>query len=45
MLKGVCVYVTHTSNTRVCTSTQEVKDQDGVEVNSMIDLVLVEKDM
>ena len=36
---------THTSNTRICISTQGPRGQDEVEVKSMIYLVLVRKDM
>ena len=41
-VRGGCVWVTHTSNTTACRSTQGGQDQ--VEVKSMIDLVLVKKD-
>ena len=37
------LWVTRTLSTRVCTSV--ARGQDGVEINSMIDLVLVKKDM
>ena len=39
VLKGGCVWVTHTLNTRV------VRSQEGVTVKSMIDLGLVKKDI
>ena len=45
VLQWGCVWVTHTLNTRICISTQGCKGQDGVEVKSMIDLVLVKKEM
>ena len=45
VLKGDCMWVTHTSCTRVCINTQEWQGQDEVEVKSMIDIVLVKKDM
>ena len=38
--KGNSVLVTHISSTKVCISTEE-----GVEIKSMIDLVLVKRDM
>ena len=41
--KGDCVWVTHILSTEVCISIQEW--QEGVEVKSMIDLVLVKRDM
>ena len=39
MLKGECVWVTHTWSTRVASG------QDRVEVKSITDLALVKKDM
>ena len=39
VLKGACVWVTHTSSTWVA------RGQDGVKVKSMIYLVLVKRDM
>ena len=43
-----CMWVTHTSNTRVCISHKYIRvtrGQDGVVLKSMIDLVLVKKNM
>ena len=45
VLKGGCVWVTHTSNTSFHKYTRVARGQYGVEVKSLIDLVLVEKDM
>ena len=44
VLKGGCVWVTHTLNIRICISTQKWQE-DRVEVKSMIDLVLVKRNM
>ena len=44
-MKGGCVWVTCTLNTRVTLITRVARDQDELEVKSMIDLVLVKKDM
>ena len=43
VMKGGCVWVTYTLNTRICI--RVARGQDGVEVKSMKDLVLVKKDM
>ena len=46
MQKGDYVSVTHILSTEVCIShTKVTRGQDGVEIKSMIDLVLVKKDM
>ena len=44
MLKGGCLWVTHTSNTKLHKYTRVAKGQDGVEEKSIIERVLV-KDM
>ena len=43
--KGDSVWVTHILSTEVCISTLVVRGRDGVEIKSMIDLVLVRRDM
>ena len=44
--EGNCVWLIHTLSTGVCITTQGVaRGSHGVEVKSMIDLVLVKKDM
>ena len=43
VLKGDYVWVTHTSSTRVCI--RVARGKDGVMVKSIIDLLLVKKDM
>ena len=46
MLKGDCVWITYTLNTRICISKQGWQGAKiRVKVKSMIDLVLVKKDM
>ena len=41
--KGDCVWVTHILSTEVCISTKVARGRDGMEVKSMIDLVLVKR--
>ena len=43
--KGESAWVTHILSTEVCISTQVAKGQDGVEIKSMINLVLVKRDI
>ena len=43
--KGDSVWVTHVLSTEVCISTQEWQGVKTVEIKSMVDLVLVKKDM
>ena len=43
--KGDFVWVTHILSTEVCINTQVARGRGGVEIKSMIDLLLVKKDM
>ena len=45
MLKGDCVWVTYFQDRSLYKYTRVARSQDGVEVKSIIDLVLVKKDM
>ena len=45
MLKGDCVWVTHFKHKNLHKYTRVARDQEEVEVKSMLDLVLAKKDM
>ena len=44
-MKGDCVWVIHTLNKSLHKCTKLARGQDGVEVKSVIDLVLVKEDI